>query len=78
MFFFKHPCLTHQRKILMRHLGINSIRYEVDQTNDMGAKEIDILIMLETKTDYSFPISRFSMKGICPPTTILDKIFGVK
>ena len=62
----------------MCHLGINSIRYEVDQTNEMGAKEIDILIILETKTDHSFPISQFSMKGFCAPSTILGKIFGVK
>ena len=60
------------------HLGINSITYEINQPNEMGVQEIDILTILETKSDYSIPISQLSMKGFCKPSAILDKIFGAK
>ena len=54
-------------KIIIGSLNINSIRNKFDQLKLLLANHIDILILIETKLDESFPTSQFLIEGFCEP-----------
>ena len=58
-FLLKHLRSNHPKNILIEHLNINSIRNKFDSLTKMVTEEIDILMIMETKLDDSFPASQF-------------------
>ena len=54
-------------KIIIGHLNINSLRNKFDFLVTQVKGSIDILMILETKLDESFPIGQFLMDGYRDP-----------
>jgi len=54
-------------KIIIGHLNINSIRNKFDILADIIGKNIDILLISESKIDASFPNSQFKLPGFSDP-----------
>ena len=54
-------------RVIFAHLNINSIRSKFDVLRDMVTKNIDILLISETKIDNSFPDAQFCMAGFSIP-----------
>ena len=50
-------------KIIVVQLNINSIRNKFEQLVENINKNIDILLIVETKLDDSFPINQFHIEG---------------
>ena len=51
----------------MGHLNINSFPRKFDQLKSIIGKNIDILVITETKIDSSFPNSQFGIEGFSMP-----------
>ena len=54
-------------KIIIGHLNINSIRNKFESLRYIIDKNVDILLISETKLDDTFPESQFSMEGFHLP-----------
>ena len=54
-------------RLIFAQLNINSIRNKFEFLAKDRASNVDLLIILETKTDNSFPKSQFLIKGFCEP-----------
>ena len=54
-------------KLIFAQLNINSIRNKFEFLAKDRASNVDLLIILETKTDNSFPKSQFQITGFCEP-----------
>ena len=50
-------------KVIVAELNINSIRYNFEQLVENINKNVDILLIVETKLDDSFPINQFYIEG---------------
>ena len=50
-------------RIIFRQININSIRNKFDLLININKNEMDILMISETKTGNSFPLSQFTMTG---------------
>ena len=59
--------LNHPQQIIIGHLNINSIRNKFDLMKTMLTRDIDILMITETKLDDSFPVSQFEIDGFSTP-----------
>ena len=59
--------LTCKNNLIITHLNINSIRNKFDLLKELIAKNIDILVISETKLDPSFPLGQFHIDGYMPP-----------
>ena len=59
--------LRHPQQIIIGHLNINSIRNKFDLMKAMLTRNIDILMITETKLDDSFPVSQFEIDGFSTP-----------
>ena len=57
----------------MAHLNINSIRNKIEGLKFLVAKNVDILVISETKLDESFPTSQLLIDGFKKPFRF-DKI----
>ena len=55
--------LNNPKNIIIGHLNINSLRNKIDFTRILFGKNIDILLLSETKLDQSFPERQFSIDG---------------
>ena len=51
----------------MAHLNINSIRNKIEDLNFLVAKNVDILVISETKLDESFPTRQFLIDDVKKP-----------
>ena len=51
----------------MAHLNVNSIRNKIEDLKLLVAKNVDILVISETKLDESFPTSQFLIDGFKKP-----------
>ena len=60
---------NHPKNIVLGHLNINSIRNKFECLKYIVGKNIDILLISETKLDESFPESQFIMDGFQLPFT---------
>ena len=59
----KNLRLKNLDKIIIGHININSIRHKINLLQPMTEDNIDILVILETKIDNSFPENHFSIDG---------------
>ena len=63
----KNNRLKNVDKLVFGHLNINSIRNKFDLLADAINRNIDVLLISETKIDSSFPDSQFQLSGFsCP------------
>ena len=62
-FLLKNIRLNHPKNIIIGHLNINSIKTKFDLLKKMVTKEIDILMITETKLYDTFPVSQFLIQG---------------
>ena len=54
-------------KIIIGHLNINSIRNKFESLADLITDRVDIILISETKLDYTFPNPQFIIPGYSPP-----------
>ena len=54
-------------RVVIGHININSIRKKFDPLSSFVKDNIDILMVLETNLDSSFPQTQFRMEGYAPP-----------
>ena len=64
-------------RLIFAQLNINSIRNKFEFLAKDRASNVDLLIILETKTANSFPKSQFLIKGFCEPFSTDRKIHVV-
>ena len=64
------------KKLIFTHLNINSIRNKFDSLADIIKDDIDILMILETKVDDSFPGGQFFLGGFGTPFRLGQKRNG--
>ena len=67
-----HSCLNTLRveninRIIFAHININSIRNKFEMLSGMVKRNIDILVISETKIDETFPVSQFMIQGFSTP-----------
>ena len=53
--------------MIIAYLNINSIRNKIEQLGSLVSKNVDILIVAETKLDDTFPIGQFLLPGFKVP-----------
>ena len=56
----------------MAHLNINSIRNKIEGLKFLVAKNVDILVISETKLDETFPTSQFLIDGFKKPSVVIE------
>ena len=54
-------------RIVLAHLNINSLRNKFDILTDQISEDVDVMVISETKLDYSFPESQFKIPGYSSP-----------
>ena len=54
-------------RVVKRHININSVRNKFDMPSIMVKDNIDILMLLETKLNSSFPQTQFRTEEYAPP-----------
>ena len=59
--------ISNANRIICAELNINSMRNKYDQLKSMITGNIDILIITETKLNYTFPQSQFIIEGYSKP-----------
>ena len=59
--------LSTKNKLLIAHLNINSTRNKLESLKCVISRNIDILIIAETKIDDTFPTNQFCIGGYMPP-----------
>ena len=64
------------KKLIFTHLNINSIRNKFDSLADIIKDDIEILMILETKVDNSFPGGQFFLGGFGTPYRLGQKRNG--
>ena len=50
-------------KVILRHLNINSLRNKLEASQYVINRNLDIILLLETKLGDSFPSAQFILKG---------------
>ena len=59
--------LINKNRIIIGHLNINSVRNKFEELKLITAKNLDIILISETKLDASFPSKQFLIDGFSPP-----------
>ena len=65
-------------RIIFGQINVNSIRNKFDLLMNIVKNEIDILMVWETKTDDSFPISQFTMTGYSILSGLIRQVMRVE
>ena len=60
-------CKNNPKGLIIAQLNINSIRNKSDSLKFLVAKNVDILVVIETKIDGTFPSGQFLIEGFKPP-----------
>ena len=68
--------LKNVNRLVIGHLNINSLSRKFDQLKTIIGKNIDILVITETKIDSSFPNSQFKIEGFSMPYRFDRNRFG--
>ena len=63
-------------RLVLVHLNINSLSAKFDQLKLLIGKNIDILVLTETKIDNSFPSAQFRIEGFSMPFRLDRNRFG--
>ena len=66
----KNPKLKNKNRLILGHLNINSLAGKLDQLQLLIGKNIDILVITDTKIDSSFPKAQFKIEGFSMPFRI--------
>ena len=61
--FLKSLRTSNPEKLVFAHLNINSVRNKFEMLSDQTKDNIDVLLVSETKIDYSFLIGSFLIDG---------------
>ena len=61
--FLKSLRTSNPEKLVFAHLNINSVRNKFELLSDQTKDNIDVLLVSETKLDYSFLIGSFLIDG---------------
>ena len=64
---FKKIWINNVNRLVIGYLNINSIRNKFDMFSSTVKDNIDILMVLETKLDSSFPQAQLRIEGYAPP-----------
>ena len=67
----QHLRVKHIDKILLGHININSLRNKSETLADLIKGKLDIMLISETKIDYTFPTSQFDIE--CYTSFRLDR-----
>ena len=59
--------INNVNRVVIGHVNINSIRNKFDMLSSMVKDNIDIIIVLEIKLDFSFLQAQFRIEGYAPP-----------
>ena len=59
--------LSTKNKLLIAHLNINSIRNRLESLKCLVSRNVDILSIVDTKIDDTFPTNQFCIDGYMPP-----------
>ena len=68
--------LKNTNRLVLGHLDINLIVRKFDHLKVLIVNNIDILVLTETKIDYSFPNSQFRIDGFSAPFRLDRSKFG--
>ena len=68
----KNLRLRNVNKVIIDNININSLPNKFEQLKELVMKHTDVLVIIETKLDDSFPTSQFLMKGFAE-TLRLDR-----
>ena len=72
----KNLKLKSKNRLVLRYLNINSLAGKFDQLKLLIGKNIDILIITETKIDSSFPNAQFIINEFSMPFRLDRNRFG--
>ena len=64
------------RRVIFAHLNLNSLRNKFDALVDQIKRNVDILVISETKLDESFPEGQFKIPGFTSPFRRYRNEFG--
>ena len=68
--------LKNINRLVLGHLNINSLAGKFDQLKALIKRNIDILVLAETKIDSSFPNAQFRIDGFSIPFRLDRNRFG--
>ena len=64
------------KNLIIGHININSIRNKFEVLKSMLSEVLDVLMIIETKLDNSFPEQRFHIEGFNIPFRLDRNIHG--
>ena len=59
--------LRNVNKVIIGDININSLPAKFDQVKEVILKNVDILVITETKLDDTFPLGQFNVEGFTMP-----------
>ena len=59
--------LRNVNKVIIGNININSLPAKFDQVKEVILKNVDILVITETKLDDTFPLGQFNVEGFTMP-----------
>ena len=59
--------LSNVNKVIIVNININSLPAKFDQVKEVILKNVDILVVTETKLDETFPLGQFYVEGLIMP-----------
>ena len=59
--------LSNVNKVIIGNININSLPATFDQVKEVIFKNVDILVVTETKLDETFPLGQFYVEGFTMP-----------
>ena len=68
--------LTHVNNLIIGCLNINSVKSKFDQLKIVIGKNLDVLVLIETKLDSSFPTSQCEISEFSKPYRLDRKVNG--
>ena len=72
----KNIKITNMNRLVIGHLNINSVKNKFDTLKSLVMGNLDILILIESKLDESFPRNQFFINGYSPPYRLDRKSNG--
>ena len=67
--------LRNVNKVIIGDININSLPAKFDQVKEVILKNVDILVITETKLDDTFPLGQFYVEGFIDLTgTVMEEV----
>ena len=64
------------KNVVIGHLNINALANKIDALKIVIKDKVDILVLVETKLNVSFPINQFVLEGYTTPYRLDRNCFG--